>query len=360
MPKLKKIYTSAKFFATLIEEATVETKKRQILECLEDCTNVNERFAIDSDNTPLHISVINGDIEIVKLLLQRGANINYKNKEGKTPIDIAKELDSNVGSALVELLEQFEAELEIDKHIDQDGAFDVSIVKHNNPQLGYHKRAGTSGIKSQLYESKLLSLVFIRGSLNKEFDEFYIGTRLDDIGAFDDVCIRYLQDGAEGVVFLRVKHTSDVNKEKLTVKDLWREDGEFCLHKHFESYSHIRQKLKKSHVADALFGLKTQNFKCTLAIYTTAQIDLKDKLLVDVDSLDETARDLISSGEYTHIYRYKYNEEDVHLLANAALKNTMMCIAKRLVDCIYTGNYEDLFNDYCIRIFHVVLAQKVI
>jgi ankyrin repeat protein len=54
--------------------------------------SVNE--IIDSseiENRPLHSAVIVGDSESVQYLLQHGADVSFKNKIGKTPLDLAKE-----------------------------------------------------------------------------------------------------------------------------------------------------------------------------------------------------------------------------------------------------------------------------
>jgi len=40
-------------------------------------------------NTPLHLAVQNGNIEIVKTLLARGYNLNARNVDGLTPLDLA-------------------------------------------------------------------------------------------------------------------------------------------------------------------------------------------------------------------------------------------------------------------------------
>ena len=41
-------------------------------------------------NTPLHIACEEGNPEIVKLLLNAGANRSIQNKEEKTPVELAK------------------------------------------------------------------------------------------------------------------------------------------------------------------------------------------------------------------------------------------------------------------------------
>ncbi|MGL9726217.1 MAG: ankyrin repeat domain-containing protein [Wolbachia sp.] len=61
---------------------------------LEIYPKLNVNFQVDQYNgTPLHIAVCMGKLKIVKFLLKIGAQIDVLNKEGKTPIDIAK--DSN-------------------------------------------------------------------------------------------------------------------------------------------------------------------------------------------------------------------------------------------------------------------------
>ena len=42
-------------------------------------------------NTPLHIAVRKGYVAISELLLESGANKDYKNKKGQTVLEIARE-----------------------------------------------------------------------------------------------------------------------------------------------------------------------------------------------------------------------------------------------------------------------------
>ena len=41
-------------------------------------------------HTVLHYACDQGQLEVVKLLLEKGADVNAKNEEGETPLDIAK------------------------------------------------------------------------------------------------------------------------------------------------------------------------------------------------------------------------------------------------------------------------------
>lgn len=45
-------------------------------------------------NAPLHIAAQNGFLKVVKSLLECGANCNTQNKEGRTPIDLARNTDT--------------------------------------------------------------------------------------------------------------------------------------------------------------------------------------------------------------------------------------------------------------------------
>lgn len=41
------------------------------------------------DDTPLHDAAIVGNLKLVKLLVEKGADVNAKNRKGKTPCDVA-------------------------------------------------------------------------------------------------------------------------------------------------------------------------------------------------------------------------------------------------------------------------------
>ena len=42
------------------------------------------------NNTPLHVACEDGNVEVVRLLLEAGANPAMKNKEEKTPLEMSE------------------------------------------------------------------------------------------------------------------------------------------------------------------------------------------------------------------------------------------------------------------------------
>jgi ankyrin repeat protein len=64
-----------------IVKVLIDSSNKSIL------NSVNKNF-----NTPLHLAILEESISMVKLLVENGANINFKNKEGLTPLDLVMKL----------------------------------------------------------------------------------------------------------------------------------------------------------------------------------------------------------------------------------------------------------------------------
>jgi len=43
-------------------------------------------------NTPLHLAAYNGFLDVVRLLLERGADVDARDNKGRAPLDIAREM----------------------------------------------------------------------------------------------------------------------------------------------------------------------------------------------------------------------------------------------------------------------------
>jgi hypothetical protein len=59
--------------------------------------------------TPLHLAVVNGHADMALLLLERGAEVNWRAKNGLTPLHLAAQEDA---VPIAELLVKYEAQID--------------------------------------------------------------------------------------------------------------------------------------------------------------------------------------------------------------------------------------------------------
>jgi len=60
-------------------------------------------------NTALHLAIERNELEVVKFLLRQGAETSIKNGEGKTPLDLAEELNH---TEIIDVLNSFTSQEE--------------------------------------------------------------------------------------------------------------------------------------------------------------------------------------------------------------------------------------------------------
>ena len=68
-----------------------------------DTTSLLLHSTDTNGNTPLHFAVVSGSTKVVRILLNKGADPHTKDKKGRSPLAISKELQQN---AFVELMEE--------------------------------------------------------------------------------------------------------------------------------------------------------------------------------------------------------------------------------------------------------------
>lgn len=66
--------------------AFATNNKEKIIVSIKSMFDINEIVDISKNKTILHCAVAHDMLDIVKLIIDRNANINAKNKEGKTPL----------------------------------------------------------------------------------------------------------------------------------------------------------------------------------------------------------------------------------------------------------------------------------
>ncbi|CAB0038598.1 unnamed protein product [Trichogramma brassicae] len=82
----------------------------------------------DEGNTPLHAAIFSGSIDLVEVLLRRGANPTLANDKGKTPLHVICPRNGNVGlSKLFELNDELQLRVPIDAR-DNEGSTPLHLA----------------------------------------------------------------------------------------------------------------------------------------------------------------------------------------------------------------------------------------
>ncbi|KAJ8704096.1 hypothetical protein PYW07_013390 [Mythimna separata] len=217
-----------------------------------------------------------------------------------------------------------------------------------NSQI-YKKRAGTSGIQGQLYETKLMSLIYFRLLHDDSVEQFSLAANRDDIGAFDDICIIAKVKEFDKIltVFIQAKHRE--NDKQLTFT------GKADLAKYFGSYLEIRRAFEPTS-KDVIFGRKFEETECFFVMYTTAKDDPKNK--VYEGTFAEYLDELIGTGGCCT--QSSYTDEDLDFLCKITMEEQITTLAEQLAKfiCDESVNEMSMHNDIMLR-YHVILALNV-
>ncbi|KAJ8703595.1 hypothetical protein PYW07_017519 [Mythimna separata] len=211
----------------------------------------------------------------------------------------------------------------------------------------YDKGEGTSGIRGQLYETKLLSLIFYRAKHDDSIEEFQLASNIADIGAFDDICIKVKMKGIAKplIVCIQAKHKDD--REQTLDIDVM---------KYFRSYLKIRERFEMDN-KDEIFQGKFHETESYFVIYTSG----KDKFSNDevVGEFASQLNELIGTGG-TAKQPYKHDAH-VESLCHIFMKEQAISLAKQ-VAAYMSGerNFETMLSDELMLTYHVILARYVV
>ncbi|KAJ8704162.1 hypothetical protein PYW07_013456 [Mythimna separata] len=208
----------------------------------------------------------------------------------------------------------------------------------------YQKRACTSGISGQLYETRLISLFYLRALHDDTIEEFQIGANVNDIGRFDDICLKTKIKGCGKPVamFIKVRHQFNEKRAVIMLNDLFE---------YFKSYLKIRQKFDLDD-KDSFFSGRFEDTDCLFVIYTNARIGLTTTSEASVGSLIGTG------GTVSQLCN---QEEHVKSLCEASIKEEMIHLADRIARCINGEIHAAmLLTSETVLRYHVILAQRVV
>ncbi|KAJ0172466.1 hypothetical protein K1T71_011605 [Dendrolimus kikuchii] len=378
LPDYNQLIKNTLLSACIRDNITIQEKRKKIETMIIEGADVNFKDANDNKNTALHIAVSLEAIEIVSLLLYKGAQVLNENADGKTPLDLAKNINSDVGKEIEAALVA-KLNLEVHKEIkgktqSLDKVYKNSVEKNTTTnqatQYYYNKRSGTSGVTGQLYETKILSLMMLKASTDEDIQHFYLGTNINGIGAFDDLCFRYkLKDYDKDImVLLQAKHRDDTETRKLTINDIRNISGDFGLPKYLDSYLKIKAKFNNKN-DDPMFAGDFSDVECSCILYTPSKDMLDDSFKSFKEQsckVNELLNTYIDEGRMmniksNHIFQFKYSDVDIEFLTKFMIEEKIKNLGVTLTDFVVNNSkFSNMLTDELIRTYHVVLAQKVI
>lgn len=365
----ERLIKNSLLFISLRGNSDTDDNIEDVKKWIEEGADVNAMDGNDGGNSPLHVAARKGRAAIAQLLIQEGAEVTRKNWSGETPLDFARTHHTD-HREIIHLLEKAEestrnhnneslttretqnAKIECENDDRRNGAVhDFKFVK----------RAGTSGVCGQLYETKLLSLVLMRALNDDQIEHFLLGTNIRGVGDMDDICLRYRVRGLQLpiVLFVQAKHREDTDKGRLTVEDVRSASGDFSLRKYFESYLTIKDRFRAD-TEDPMFEGDFSDVECNLVIYTPAKESFSKKKTER--EVSEKVHYLINTGEETEIFQYDHDENDIELLTKMTVIERLKKLGAVFLEFIMSekNKPEMLLIDKHIARYHVVMAREVL
>ncbi|XP_022819092.1 uncharacterized protein LOC111351402 [Spodoptera litura] len=213
----------------------------------------------------------------------------------------------------------------------------------------YKKRAGTSGIQGQLYETKLTSLINFRALHNDTTESFHLASNIDEIGTFDDICLRIKVSEFDKplAIFIQAKHREN--------DKLFTFSNKNDLAKYFDSYFRIRQLFSPANKSP-IFGGKYEDVECFFVMYTTAKDDNRTE--VHEGEFADYLNEFIGTGE--PCLQPVYEDDHLDFLCKIVIKEEIVCLAQNIAKFITEQSNTELSmnNDLILR-YHVLLAKEV-
>ncbi|KAF9818467.1 hypothetical protein SFRURICE_016209 [Spodoptera frugiperda] len=337
-------YFAVEYICQLLKSATGTESQRKIWDFILNVLflkcdrNVRQIFSyrLKTDNV-LKATVYEHGETIFDLLLTQGTGLYAYN-----PDDFSKELYLKIRIPFISAMEDDLVNF----------VTIISNLKENiNTAKMYRKREGTSGIKGQLYETKLISLINFRAKFDNSLKDFYLATNMADIGIFDDISFRAKakigKNNKQIAIFIQAKHR-EADKTVLTL------NSANDLSKWFDSYLTIKRSFKQD-TKDVFFKGKFQDIDSYFIMYTTAKDD-RDNVRFDTE-VAHKLNSLIATGN--DAVQPNHKETHVEFLCDIVMKEQLVELATVFAEFVNKDDNTVLsMNNDLILIYHVILAKK--
>lgn len=336
----------------------------KIEELLTRGADINACDKNDNNNNILHIAVQKEERDVVIYLLKKGGSL-FSMEDRQRALKLALQNNTNLGNEITEILSKQATPTSSNtgNRIPRTKSEENSkskVVDNKTCNIKYVKREGTSGVKGQLYETKLLSLVLHRALHDKQIEEFYLATNIKDIGGFDDLCFRY--DNV--ACFMQCKHKENIGKEKLTVASIRSSKDKLFLGIYFDSYLKIKQ-LFSSDSKDPLFAGKFEEMNSHFVIYTSLKEEFSRKLYRNKD-ICRKLHDIIFTGKKeanetkSDIFQFDFEDCDLDLLTEFIKYKDIKALGKTFLKCIILDNVNGMMSSKLVKKYYPALVHKVI
>ncbi|KAJ8703984.1 hypothetical protein PYW07_013278 [Mythimna separata] len=211
--------------------------------------------------------------------------------------------------------------------------------------ITYSKRSGTSGIRGQLYETKLISLINYRLKHNGNIKEYALATNMDNIGIFDDICLRFKVKELDKplAVFIQAKH----REHDTLLKNDWAT--------YFDSYMKIKQAFTPT-TTDLIFKGQYDEIECFFVIYTTARGDDNNETLES--PYTSSLNNVIATAQGGQQITAK--NKDVEDLYKIIIKEQVAQLAKPIAKLFFdeVTDFQIFMSNEHVFTYHVILAQR--
>ncbi|XP_030023320.2 uncharacterized protein LOC115442433 [Manduca sexta] len=346
------------------ENKEVKQKIENVKKILLSGADVNAASANLKHNA-LQIAVKKAEIDVIKLLLEHGADVTRTKGLDKNALDIAQTLQGDIGQEITTLLEEHAKKIQLATPGEPESDSEDNKPVQPVDALGskyFLMQDKNTGVRGHLYETKLLCLSLLRAANDEDIESYYLASNMAGIGVFDDICFKYNVKGREKSIrlFLQAKHRDLPKKGRLTLEDVLKPDSELGLANCFDSYLQIKKKFVPAS-GHPIFGESYHNVELNFIVYTSGEESFNRKL-IGRNERSPKIHKLIYTGGKKSIFQFDYNDDYIYCITRDVQRMRIKLLAVNFIEFILgeKDKYKHMLEDELIRKYHCVLEQTAV